>query len=80
MGFLMMQVQDENSKSRQKRAEKLPKQSRTDFLSLLGDMADAKYPIYMTGNSIWIWTFLHLLFFLMFSLTILIFLSVFLIS
>lgn len=49
----VQQVQDENSKSRQKRAEKLPKQSRTDFLSLLGDMADAKYPIYMTGPTLY---------------------------
>ncbi|KAA8520903.1 hypothetical protein F0562_011576 [Nyssa sinensis] len=45
----VQQVHDENSISRQKRAALLPKQSKNDFLSLLGDMDDAKYPIYMTG-------------------------------
>uniref|UniRef100_A0A5B7BL41 Peptidase C45 hydrolase domain-containing protein n=1 Tax=Davidia involucrata TaxID=16924 RepID=A0A5B7BL41_DAVIN len=45
----VQQVDDENSMSRQKRAASLPKRSKNDFLSLLGDMEDAKYPIYMTG-------------------------------
>ncbi|XP_016189434.1 uncharacterized protein LOC107630730 isoform X1 [Arachis ipaensis] len=43
------QVHDENSISRQKRAAALPKNSKEDFLSLLGDADDRKYPIYMTG-------------------------------
>ncbi|KAM3711944.1 hypothetical protein ACB098_01G147000 [Castanea mollissima] len=42
-------VQDDNSISRQRRALVLPKTSKNEFLSLLGDMADTKYPIYMTG-------------------------------
>ncbi|XP_059287073.1 uncharacterized protein LOC132040451 [Lycium ferocissimum] len=43
------QAQDENSLSRQTRASSLPKQSKSDFLALLGDMNNEKYPIYMTG-------------------------------
>lgn len=43
------QVQDENSISRQQRAAVLAKKSKEDFLSLLGDTEDRKYPIYMTG-------------------------------
>ncbi|XP_061363690.1 uncharacterized protein LOC133307226 [Gastrolobium bilobum] len=43
------QVQDENSIARQKRAAVLKKISKEDFLSLLGDMDDENYPIYMTG-------------------------------
>ncbi|XP_020994261.1 uncharacterized protein LOC107479824 isoform X3 [Arachis duranensis] len=43
------QVHDENSISRQKRAAALPKKTKEDFLSLLGDADDRKYPIYMTG-------------------------------
>ncbi|KAJ8768567.1 hypothetical protein K2173_022678 [Erythroxylum novogranatense] len=46
------QVQDDNSKSRQKRAAVLPKRSKEDFLSILGDMDDEKYPIYMTGPTL----------------------------
>ncbi|KAL9329987.1 hypothetical protein ACSQ67_004990 [Phaseolus vulgaris] len=42
-------VHDENSISRQKRASVLTKKSKGDFLSLLGDMDDKNYPIYMTG-------------------------------
>nr|POE91992.1 hypothetical protein CFP56_32632 [Quercus suber] len=45
----VQQVQDDNSISRQRRALVLPKTSKNEFLSLLGDMANAKYPIYMTG-------------------------------
>ncbi|TKY60691.1 hypothetical protein E2542_SST17790 [Spatholobus suberectus] len=40
---------NDNSISRQKRAAVLTKKSKGDFLSLLGDMDDKKYPIYMTG-------------------------------
>ncbi|KAK2966467.1 hypothetical protein RJ640_018996 [Escallonia rubra] len=47
--FLDVKAQDENSISRQKRAALLPKKSKHDFLSLVGDMEDARYPIYMTG-------------------------------
>ncbi|KAL3844524.1 hypothetical protein ACJIZ3_001927 [Penstemon smallii] len=44
------QAKDDNSISRQKRAALLPKGSKNDFLSLLGDENKAaKYPIYMTG-------------------------------
>ncbi|KAL3021547.1 hypothetical protein AAZX31_05G198900 [Glycine max] len=43
------QVQDESSISRHKRAAVLTKESKGDFLSLLGDMDDKKHPIYMTG-------------------------------
>ncbi|XP_031130371.1 uncharacterized protein LOC116032109 isoform X1 [Ipomoea triloba] len=43
------QAHDENSLSRQKRAASLPKGSKSDYLELLGDMHDNKYPIYMTG-------------------------------
>ncbi|XP_044476281.1 uncharacterized protein LOC123203880 isoform X2 [Mangifera indica] len=46
----VLQVQDENSISRQKRAIELPKGSKEDFLSLLGDTGHPKYPIYMIGN------------------------------
>ncbi|KAG5030013.1 hypothetical protein JHK87_013527 [Glycine soja] len=42
-------VQDESSISRHKRAAVLTKESKGDFLSLLGDMDDKKHPIYMTG-------------------------------
>ncbi|KAH9608446.1 hypothetical protein KSS87_019321 [Heliosperma pusillum] len=44
------QVQDENSKTRQERAALLPKETKDDFLSLLGNTDDKKYPIYMTGE------------------------------
>ncbi|XAR70221.1 Isopenicillin-N N-acyltransferase [Bertholletia excelsa] len=49
----VQQVQDENSISRQKRAAFLPKQSKADFLYLLGDEANAKFPIYMTGPTLY---------------------------
>ncbi|KAK9276361.1 hypothetical protein L1049_005893 [Liquidambar formosana] len=49
----VQQVQDENSISRQKRAAWLPKQSKKDILSLLGDKNDSKYPIYMTGPTLY---------------------------
>lgn len=45
----VQQERDENSLSRQKRAVVLPKASRKDFLLLLGDRNDSKYPIYMGG-------------------------------
>ncbi|KAL3742975.1 hypothetical protein ACJRO7_018300 [Eucalyptus globulus] len=47
------QVEDENSISRQKRAAVLPKKSKQEFLSLLGDTDDAKYPIYMSGPTLY---------------------------
>ncbi|XP_057810172.1 uncharacterized protein LOC131024676 [Salvia miltiorrhiza] len=45
----VQQEQDDNSLSRQKRATVLPTGSTSDFLALLGDNDDTKYPIYMTG-------------------------------
>ncbi|KAL5750003.1 hypothetical protein ACOSP7_024606 [Xanthoceras sorbifolium] len=54
--YLHLQVQqvlDENSISRQNRATVLPKGSKDDFLSLLGDTTDAKYPVYMTGPTLY---------------------------
>ncbi|KAF6172954.1 hypothetical protein GIB67_006330 [Kingdonia uniflora] len=47
------QVQDENSISRKKRADQLPKQSKTDFLRVLGDTEDEKFPIYMKGPTLY---------------------------
>ncbi|KAF3448652.1 hypothetical protein FNV43_RR09365 [Rhamnella rubrinervis] len=49
----VQQVQDENSLSRQTQAARLPKSSREDFLSLLGDTEDPKYPIYMKGPTLY---------------------------
>ncbi|XP_039022728.1 uncharacterized protein LOC120155221 [Hibiscus syriacus] len=49
----VQQVHDENSISRQKRAAVLPQGSKTDFMSLLGDTEDTKYPIYMTGPTLY---------------------------
>ncbi|KAB2054279.1 hypothetical protein ES319_A12G244500v1 [Gossypium barbadense] len=49
----VQQVHDENSISRQKRAAFLPQGSKTDVLSLLGDTEDTKYPIYMTGPTLY---------------------------
>ncbi|KAG2680963.1 hypothetical protein I3843_11G123500 [Carya illinoinensis] len=46
-------VQDENSISRQNRAALLPKRSRKELLSVLGDTDDPKYPIYMTGPTLY---------------------------
>uniref|UniRef100_A0A2P2JI46 Uncharacterized protein n=1 Tax=Rhizophora mucronata TaxID=61149 RepID=A0A2P2JI46_RHIMU len=50
--YLHLQVkqeQDDSSRSRQERAAVLPKRTKQDFLSLLGDMQHERYPIYMTG-------------------------------
>ncbi|KAH8513320.1 hypothetical protein H0E87_006562 [Populus deltoides] len=47
------QVDDDNSKSRQERAAVLPKRSKDDFLSLLGDTDHNRYPIYMTGPTLY---------------------------
>ncbi|XP_021754292.1 acyl-coenzyme A:6-aminopenicillanic-acid-acyltransferase 40 kDa form-like isoform X2 [Chenopodium quinoa] len=47
------QIQDENSSSRQKRAAALPQESKEDFLSLLGDIDDKRYPIYMSGPTLY---------------------------
>ncbi|KAG2594811.1 hypothetical protein PVAP13_5KG022200 [Panicum virgatum] len=46
------QVQDENSMSREKRAAQCSVDSKETALSLLGDTADDKYPIYMTGPTL----------------------------
>ncbi|KAK1565495.1 hypothetical protein Q3G72_028037 [Acer saccharum] len=45
------QVKDEHSICKEKRAVVLPKETKDDILSLLGDTNDAKYPIYREGNS-----------------------------
>ncbi|KAL2926370.1 Xaa-Pro dipeptidase 2 [Bienertia sinuspersici] len=47
------QVQDENSRSRQERAASLQKETKHDFLSILGDVEDEQYPIYMTGPTLY---------------------------
>ncbi|KAL9230975.1 hypothetical protein vseg_006256 [Gypsophila vaccaria] len=47
------QVQDENSKARQARAALLPKETKDDFLSVLGNTDDSKYPVYMTGPTLY---------------------------
>lgn len=47
-----LQVQDENSMSRERRAAELSPDTKEKALSLLGDTADDKYPIYMTGEVI----------------------------
>ncbi|KAK9103795.1 hypothetical protein Sjap_021049 [Stephania japonica] len=48
----VQQAQDENSMSRQRKATQLKKETKTDFLSLLGDTSDKKYPIYMSGPTL----------------------------
>ncbi|KAK6947875.1 hypothetical protein RJ641_001348 [Dillenia turbinata] len=45
-------IDDASSTRITKRAAELPKQSRTDFLQLLGDGKDPKYPIYMRGPTL----------------------------
>ncbi|BAD81294.1 hypothetical protein [Oryza sativa Japonica Group] len=47
------QVQDENSMSRERRAAELSPDTKEKALSLLGDTADDKYPIYMTGPTLY---------------------------
>ncbi|KAL6177353.1 hypothetical protein ACLB2K_048879 [Fragaria x ananassa] len=47
------QVHDENSLTRQKKATTLPKGSKEDVLSLLGDTDEPIYPIYMTGPTLY---------------------------
>ncbi|WOL09309.1 hypothetical protein Cni_G18062 [Canna indica] len=47
------QVQDDNSICRQRRAAQLSSQSKSSILSILGDSADEKYPIYMTGPTLY---------------------------
>ncbi|KAL7611190.1 hypothetical protein Lser_V15G09954 [Lactuca serriola] len=47
------QVHDQNSISRQNRAALLPKKSKVDLLSLLGDSGDQEYPIYMQGPTLY---------------------------
>ncbi|KAL6174787.1 hypothetical protein ACLB2K_051433 [Fragaria x ananassa] len=47
------QVHDENSLTRQRKATTLPKGSKEDVLSLLGDTDEPIYPIYMTGPTLY---------------------------
>ncbi|XP_024994069.1 uncharacterized protein LOC112527580 [Cynara cardunculus var. scolymus] len=47
------QAHDQNSISRQNRAALLPKRSKDDLLSLIGDTADEEYPIYMQGPTLY---------------------------
>ncbi|XP_076883214.1 uncharacterized protein LOC143531915 [Bidens hawaiensis] len=47
------QVHDENSICRQNRAALLPKKSKQDLISLLGDTCDHKYPIFMQGPTLY---------------------------
>uniref|UniRef100_A0ACD5VLG7 Uncharacterized protein n=1 Tax=Avena sativa TaxID=4498 RepID=A0ACD5VLG7_AVESA len=47
------QVFDENSMSRQKRAAQCDMNSKEKALSVLGDAADEKYPIFMTGPTLY---------------------------
>lgn len=49
----VQQVLDENSMSREKRAARCSVDSKETALSLLGDTADDKYPIYMTGPTLY---------------------------
>ncbi|CAK9202866.1 unnamed protein product [Sphagnum troendelagicum] len=46
------QVANETSLYRQKRAEQLPKLSKMEILSLLGNATDEPYPIYMQGPTL----------------------------
>jgi hypothetical protein len=43
-------VYDENSVSRERRAAQCAMDSKERALSVLGDAADEKYPIFMTGD------------------------------
>ncbi|KAF4354793.1 hypothetical protein F8388_017997 [Cannabis sativa] len=47
------QLQDENSISRQRKAAVLPKTTKEEILAVLGDSEDPKYPIYMTGPTLY---------------------------
>ncbi|KAK3163266.1 hypothetical protein QOZ80_1AG0001430 [Eleusine coracana subsp. coracana] len=47
------QVQDENSMTREERAARCSVDSKETALSLLGDTADEKYPIFMTGPTLY---------------------------
>ncbi|XP_008793986.2 acyl-coenzyme A:6-aminopenicillanic-acid-acyltransferase 40 kDa form-like [Phoenix dactylifera] len=49
----VQQVQDENSISRHNRAAQLSADSKAKVLSILGDSVDKKYPIYMTGPTLY---------------------------
>lgn len=46
----IVKAHDENSMSREKRAAQCSVDSKEMALSLLGDTADDKYPIFMTGD------------------------------
>uniref|UniRef100_A0A453EGB4 Peptidase C45 hydrolase domain-containing protein n=1 Tax=Aegilops tauschii subsp. strangulata TaxID=200361 RepID=A0A453EGB4_AEGTS len=47
------QVQDENSMSRERRAAQCAMDSKEKALAVLGDTADDKYPIFMTGPTLY---------------------------
>ncbi|XP_050378203.1 uncharacterized protein LOC126795405 [Argentina anserina] len=47
-----VKVHDENSLTTQRKATTLPKGSKEDVLSLLGDTDESTYPIYMTGPTL----------------------------
>ncbi|KAM0880778.1 hypothetical protein ACQ4PT_033342 [Festuca glaucescens] len=47
------QVYDENSMSRERRAAQCTMDSKEKALSVLGDAADVKYPIFMTGPTLY---------------------------
>lgn len=49
-GWIFTQVQDENSMSRGRRAAQCAMDSKEKALAVLGDTADEKYPIFMTGD------------------------------
>lgn len=44
------QIIDENSTSRKRRADVMPKESKDDFLCVLGDAENKSFPIYMKGK------------------------------
>lgn len=48
--YFETQERDDYSVARQTRAESLPRKSKDDFLSILGDTEHEKYPIYMDGT------------------------------
>ncbi|XP_038886333.1 uncharacterized protein LOC120076545 isoform X2 [Benincasa hispida] len=47
------QIIDENSTSRKKRADVMSKESKDDFLSVIGDTDNKEYPIYMKGPKLY---------------------------
>ncbi|KAG7015933.1 hypothetical protein SDJN02_21037, partial [Cucurbita argyrosperma subsp. argyrosperma] len=47
------QIIDENSTSRKRRADVMPKESKDDFLCVLGDAENKNFPIYMKGPKLY---------------------------